>query len=110
MVDKEKKISDADFVKSAFIRILTMFTNLLYLNCNLFGESRLPRLLFGPNTPTFFSSTLMELHIKVSNFEDCLYLLDGRLKQLHTLYVNIWFVGLRPFTIYKKVRYLGRSK
>jgi hypothetical protein len=39
--------------------------------------------------PTFRSSTLLKLNIKVHCFDDFLYLLDGRFNQLHTLYVDL---------------------
>jgi hypothetical protein len=39
--------------------------------------------------PPRFSSSLTTLHINVEDFNDCLYLLDGRFKQLHTFYVNV---------------------
>ncbi|CAF2208551.1 unnamed protein product [Rotaria magnacalcarata] len=35
------------------------------------------------------SSTLLELHICLKRFSDCLYLLDGRFNKLHTLHVDI---------------------
>ncbi|CAF1431573.1 unnamed protein product [Rotaria sp. Silwood1] len=41
-----------------------------------------------PST-TFFSSTLNKLCIRVRRFEDCLALLDGRLKQLTILIIVI---------------------
>ncbi|CAF5055349.1 unnamed protein product, partial [Rotaria sp. Silwood1] len=39
--------------------------------------------------PTFRSSTLLKLNIRVQCFDDCLYLLDGRFNQLHTLCVDL---------------------
>ncbi|UJR09477.1 hypothetical protein I4U23_013715 [Adineta vaga] len=45
---------------------------------------------------------LMELHINVKNFTDCLYLLDGRFRQLHTFYVNVdGFVAPLPAIVSK---------
>ncbi len=41
----------------------------------------------------FCSSTLLVLNTKIDDFDICLYLLDGRFNQLHTLIVqseNIW--------------------
>ncbi len=43
----------------------------------------------------FCSSTLLVLNIKISSFDTCLYLLDGRFNQLQTLIVlsaHIWLV------------------
>ncbi|CAF4366289.1 unnamed protein product [Rotaria magnacalcarata] len=41
------------------------------------------------NQNDYASSTLLELHVTVNNFDDCLYLLDERFNQLHTFYVNV---------------------
>ncbi|UJR12634.1 hypothetical protein I4U23_016809 [Adineta vaga] len=47
------------------------------------------RLSFGNSPPaTIFSSTLLELHVSLIDLTDCLYLLDGRFSQLHTLRVK----------------------
>ncbi|CAF3169701.1 unnamed protein product [Rotaria sp. Silwood2] len=68
--------------------ILNVFTNLIYL---IFYESSYKnrvRLFFDdPPPPTFRSSTLLKLNVRLQCFADCLYLLDGRFSQLHTLYV-----------------------
>jgi hypothetical protein len=37
----------------------------------------------------FRSSTLLYLDIKVQSYDDCLYLLDGRFNQLHTLIIDV---------------------
>ncbi|CAF0725862.1 unnamed protein product [Rotaria sordida] len=81
-----------------------MFTNLRYLN---FGPSlsECQQLSFGTSPPTVFSSTLSELHILVPRFIDCLYLLDGRFNQLHTLYVYITFINIPYETINNKIYY-----
>jgi hypothetical protein len=71
-----------------FIHILNMFTNLQYLNFNPYFFCN-QRISFCSSLPPIFSSTLLELHIKVMYIEDCLYLLDGRFNQLRTLYVYI---------------------
>ncbi|CAF3155442.1 unnamed protein product [Rotaria sp. Silwood2] len=46
-------------------------------------------LSFHDEIPMFSSSLLRELHINVSSLTECLYLLDGRLNQLHIFNVNI---------------------
>ena len=38
---------------------------------------------------TFRCSTLLKLNVRVQDFDDCLYLLDGRFSQLHTLDVKV---------------------
>ncbi|CAF4618030.1 unnamed protein product [Rotaria sp. Silwood2] len=69
---------------------LDCLTNLISLT--LYESSYKNRVLLcfdDPLPPTFRSSTLLKLNIRVQCFEDCLYLLDGRFNQLHTLYVDI---------------------
>ncbi|CAF3286177.1 unnamed protein product [Rotaria socialis] len=44
-----------------------------------------------PST-TFSSSILTHLYINVKTFDDCVYLLDGRLRKLTTLYVNVYAI------------------
>ncbi|CAF3387253.1 unnamed protein product [Rotaria sp. Silwood2] len=105
MIGNETQTSKSDFVTSIFTIVLTVFNNLLYLNCDPFAESDLRRQSFYDKTPTFFSSTLLELHINVASLNECLYLLDGRLNQLHTFYVDIDFFT-PPFSggLFKCVR------
>jgi hypothetical protein len=86
--------------------VLTMFNNLLclkfhsYSDFHVGSEERLSFSLIKP--PRLFSSSLMQLHINVKKFTDCLYLLDGRFGQLHTFYVNVdWFPPPSPLTINK---------
>ncbi len=70
--------------------ILTVFTSLNYVT---FYESsyknRVPLFFADPPLPSFRSSTLLKLNIRVQTFDDCLYLLDGRFNQLHTLCVDL---------------------
>jgi len=84
-----RRSSIDNVIKCAFTHILTMFTNIKYLN---FGESLRSdqRLSFYLSPPSVISSTLLELHVSLVYFSDCLYLLDGRFNQLHTLYVYIY--------------------
>ncbi|CAF3400211.1 unnamed protein product [Rotaria sp. Silwood2] len=71
-----------------FTQIFTMFSNLKYLK---FGPSSsvYHRLTLYPSLPNVFSSTLLELHVVLHSYSDCLYLLDGRFNQLHALSVLI---------------------
>ena len=71
-----------------FSQILNVFTNVRYLNFyqstyRTSGHARFT------DTTTNFSSNLVELHIYVRHFDDCLYLLDGRLSQLLRFFVTI---------------------
>ncbi len=54
---------------------------------------------------TCYSSTLCKLHVCVNRFEDCLALLDGRLKQLTTFFVNIDTHNYRISVNYNKVNF-----
>jgi hypothetical protein len=71
-----------------FTNIFKNFSNLKYFNFDpSFTCDQL--ISFNLSPPTVFSSTLLTLHVKVASINDCLYLLDGRFNQLHTLYVYI---------------------
>ena len=88
-----------------------MFHNLICLKFHPHSDIHVAnneRLSFHLEEPsTFFSSTLMEIHINVAYITDCLYLLDGRFKQLHTLYVNVsWFPPPSPVHV-NQVDYLN---
>jgi hypothetical protein len=68
--------------------IFSVFLNLTHL---IFYESsykNIVRLLFDLPSPKFSSSTLSVLNIKAQSFYVCLYILDGRFNQLHTLYID----------------------
>ena len=49
-------------------------------------------LLSGLSSTTFSSSSIVDLRITMTNFDDCRYLLDGRLSQLHTFIVNLDYI------------------
>jgi hypothetical protein len=66
-----------------------MFNNLRYLNFNI-NDTNYHQLTFGVSPPNILSSTLLFLYVVVDSFEDCLYLLDGRFKQLNTFHVCIY--------------------
>lgn len=83
--------------------IFTVLTNLSYLNFLSTSYRNIVWFTFRRRPPAFFSSTLTELHIYLTYFNDCLYLLDGRFSQLHTFYVNIRVVLPPSPTIDNKV-------
>ncbi|CAF1577007.1 unnamed protein product [Rotaria magnacalcarata] len=69
-----------------------MFENLQYFifeRTSTFNQS----LSFGFSSSTFMSSILVELHVNVVYFTDCLYLLDGRFNKIRTLHVNIDWIA-----------------
>ncbi|CAF3369713.1 unnamed protein product [Rotaria socialis] len=84
----EKENGGEFFNAILFQRIIKIFTSLQYLNfCpSSIWYSRVSLKVFTENLA---SSTLLELHVTVNNFDDCLFLLDGRFNQLHTFYVNV---------------------
>ncbi|CAM4753442.1 unnamed protein product [Rotaria magnacalcarata] len=71
--------------------IFTTFSNLQYLNFCAFSIWN-KRLSFVNPCPGINSSTLLELHISLALFSDCLYILDGCFNNLHTLHVEIQFI------------------
>ena len=82
--------------------IINTFTNLQYLN---FCPSSIwySRISLTGFTENLVSSTLLELHVTVSKFDDCLYLLDGRFNKLHTFYVNVADIQSSQQTINNRV-------
>ncbi|CAF1321536.1 unnamed protein product [Rotaria sordida] len=86
------KYSEMYTLANIFSNILLNFTNLLHLKFYSLYDYNGAYLSFDHQSPMFFSSTLVELHINVYYFDDCLYLLDGRLHQLHTLFVKVFHI------------------
>ncbi|UJR09955.1 hypothetical protein I4U23_014178 [Adineta vaga] len=82
---RKQRSTDAEN-RIIFEDIMTVFTNLQYFRLNY--SINAPYMSFITSPPTFVSSTLLELHINVENFNDCLYMLDGRFEQLQSLHIN----------------------
>jgi hypothetical protein len=89
-------------MRNVFTHILTMFTNLKYLKL---GPTLCwyQQLSFNNSHSSVFSSTLLELHVYVPFFTDCLYLLDGRFPQLHTFHLHINQISSSTLTINNRV-------
>jgi hypothetical protein len=87
-----------------FNRIFTMLTNLQYLN---FGRSSMcdERLFFCFTLPTVISTNLLELHVCLENFYDCLHLLDVHFNQLRTLYVDVSVINFMDRRVKITVNY-----
>jgi hypothetical protein len=82
-----------NYTRNVYGHILNFFKNLKHLSLiETFNPSyrRLSIRHFPSNI--FFSSTLTYLCINMNTLDDCLYLLDGRLKHLSTFIVEITFV------------------
>jgi len=78
------------YTANVYAHIIVLFQNLKHLTIVASSINEYPPLLFDalPST-TYFSSTLTVLCINVVGFDDCVSLLDGRLKQLTTFIVQI---------------------
>ncbi|CAF1526159.1 unnamed protein product [Rotaria magnacalcarata] len=92
--DKSARVgSSKEYTRNVYAYILNFFKKLTHLN--IIG----PYVMLCPGlslrdlpSTTFYSSILTHLCIIVENFDDCLYLLDGRLKQLTTFNVNVYSI------------------
>ncbi|CAF1432737.1 unnamed protein product [Rotaria sordida] len=90
--------------ESLFTRMFKNQVSSLVISINANGslssrEDVYAQLSFGISSPNVFSSTLLELHVCLSHFTDCLYLLDGRFNELRILHVNINFISSSNLTI-----------
>ncbi|CAF2853570.1 unnamed protein product [Rotaria sp. Silwood2] len=103
---KSNERDKGPIIRLIFTLIYDIFSNLQCLN---FGPSLslCQKLSFARSPPTVFPSTLLELHVYLQNFIDCLYLLDGRVNQLQTLYVHITFITSLNHTINDKEKLLN---
>ncbi|CAF3960244.1 unnamed protein product [Rotaria sp. Silwood1] len=85
--DEDDLISTGAMTSAIFNEIFNGCTNLQCLKIN-------PYLFFRDTVNdcmthrTSICSTLLELHVRVSRTDDCLYILDGRFDQLRKLYVT----------------------
>jgi hypothetical protein len=88
--DEHVKDHGSIYTSKIYAHILNFFKNLKVLNIIETSVMSYPALslCYLPSN-TFSSSILTELHINVQTFNDCLYLLDGRLKQLTRLSVTV---------------------
>ncbi|CAF1175607.1 unnamed protein product [Rotaria sp. Silwood1] len=84
------KTSLKQYTADLYGHVLKFFEDLKYLSIIGLYPHYYPSLVLSnvPST-TFFSSTLNKLCIRVRRFEDCLALIDGRLKQLTILIIVI---------------------
>ncbi len=96
-----------NYTTNVYSHILTFFKNLKNLSViKPFVLSFYPRLsLCDLPSTTFSSSILTHLHISVKNFDDCLYLLDGRLRKLSTLCVTVDYMDTSSGIIHNMVRF-----
>ncbi|CAF4934063.1 unnamed protein product [Rotaria sp. Silwood1] len=98
------KISVKDYTIDVYGYIMKFFENLKHLSITGSYPYYFPPLeLHHLPLTTLFSSTLDKLCIHVMRFEDCLALLDGRLKQLKTLIVDICCIEYPSWRVYNMV-------
>ncbi|CAF1550138.1 unnamed protein product [Rotaria sp. Silwood1] len=97
-------ISEKHYTIDVYGYIMKFFENLKHLSIPGSYSYYFPPLVLDdlPLT-TLFSSTLNKLCTHVRSFEDCLCLLDGRLKQLTTLIVHMYEMGYGPSRVYNMV-------
>jgi hypothetical protein len=90
--DKCQRICSTNYTANIYAHILVFFKNLKILRIIEPSIVSYPPLsLWNLPSTTFSSPILTHLYINVLYFEDCLCLLDGRLKQLTTLFVTVHF-------------------
>jgi hypothetical protein len=106
--DKDEIIrSLQNYTTNVYSHILTFFKNLKELS--IMGPSAISMypglsLCYLPST-TFSSPILTHLYINVKTFDDCLYLLDGRLRKLTTLCVNIYSIDTSSGIVHNMVSF-----
>ncbi|UJR06681.1 hypothetical protein I4U23_010967 [Adineta vaga] len=87
--EPERTQSMVDFGITVFAPIFSIFTNLVELNFGPPNDRRYhARLKIADLSSTIcYSSSIVHLRISVDTFDDCLYLLDGRLNHLRQLVI-----------------------
>lgn len=87
--------------------ILNSCQRLVYLNfCDFYRQCTVISIL---NTPINISSTLTTLKVLVRTFDDCLYLLNGRLTSLSTLIMHVCKVSHLSQSIDNEVSLVSSS-
>ncbi|CAF3034222.1 unnamed protein product [Rotaria sp. Silwood2] len=89
-----------DYTMNIYLNILAFFENLNHLTIVSSPINNYPSLsLYDLPSTSFFSSILTKLRIYVLSFNDCLALLDGRLKQLTKFTVEDDLPNLKSFSL-----------
>ncbi|CAF1495979.1 unnamed protein product [Adineta steineri] len=93
--------SSKTYTINVYAHILNFFKNLKSLSIVQPYWKSYPGLsLVDLPSNTFFSPILTHLSISVNTFDDCLYLLDGRLKQLIMLSVIVYVIDNSSATVH----------
>ncbi|CAM4966212.1 unnamed protein product [Rotaria socialis] len=89
-----------------FVTIFVTFKNLTHLGFELDDDFvYLPLSLIDLPSTACYSSNIVELNVRVRNFDDCLCLLDERLSQLNTFIIKIDKIQNSSKTLDNKVQY-----
>ena len=110
VVDKSESVPLEDMTMNVYMRIFNLFRNLTHLEFAIKGGYQYPPLSIDELPSTVcFPSTIVHLSIKVLDLEDCLCLLDGRLNQLHTFIVEVYYINPVIDTLDNTVRRINIS-
>jgi hypothetical protein len=103
-IDTNKQSIAEDGNANIFTHIFNTFNN---LRCLYFGLSSFyyQRLSFDTVPLHVISTNLLKLYVSLHTLNDCLYLLDGRFNQLHTLDANIYSIRSSHLTNNNEVGY-----
>ncbi|CAM2701658.1 unnamed protein product [Rotaria socialis] len=97
--ENNNEIEKIEYAKHVYAIIFNFFKNLKHLSIVHPAVHDYPSLSLNNLSPmTFSSSTLIKLCIDVNDFDDCLALLDGRLKNLAILAAQINYIHRFAFT------------
>ena len=105
--DKSARIGSwKEYTRNIYAHTLSFFKNLTHLNIIGPNVKLCPGLsLCDLPSTTFYSSILTHLCIMVQTFDDCLYLLDGRLKQLTKFSVNVYSMDSSSTIVHNMVNF-----
>ncbi|CAF3948088.1 unnamed protein product [Rotaria sordida] len=94
-VSYDPKSKGSKILSSIFALILSTCQRLIDLNfCQLFYDRKSPIRIYKFPSTSCTSSTLTKLKVSVATFDDCLYILDGRLKHLSALIIHVKKISL----------------
>jgi hypothetical protein len=94
-----------NLVTNVYARIFVIFPNLTHLEFDLKHTCGLsPSPFYQLPSTSCYSSNIIYLRVKVDCLDDCLYLLDGRLSQLHTFIVEVSRMLYSPMIHNKTVK------
>ena len=105
-INNEPTKSSPETLLAIFTLLLSSCKRLIKLNFGYFFH-RLPVCTFDLSSTTLKCSTLSSLKINVKTFDDCLFLLEGRLNCLSKLIINVQIISSISGTIDNTVSLIG---